>query len=286
MKKHPQPPLLPSLLPIILSFQSIFAIDFVFNGFDPANTSLYGVATIQSRILTLTNDTTFTIGRALYPSKIRTKEPNSSLVLPFSTSFIFSIAPYRDSLPGHGMVFLFVPFKGIKGASEGQHLGFVNRTNDGKSTNHLFGIEFDVFQNEEFGDINANHVGINLNSLTSEEAQAAGYWPDNQRNNDEKSFKELKLNSGKNYQVWIDYADFHINVTMAPVGMKRPRKPLLNVPINLSWVLEEEIFSVCDVGTRRFSDENVIGIGGNGKVYKGVLVGVEVAMKRIVSGKQ
>ncbi|KAA8519792.1 hypothetical protein F0562_014118 [Nyssa sinensis] len=387
MKKHPQPPLLPSLLPIILSFQSIFAIDFVFNGFDPANTSLYGVATIQSRILTLTNDTAFTIGRALYPSKIRTKEPSSSLVLPFSTSFIFSMAPYRDSLPGHGIVFLFVPFTGIKGATEGQHLGFVNRTNDGNSTNHLFGIEFDVFQNEEFRDINANHVGINLNSLTSINAQDAGYWPDNQSNNDEKSFKELKLNNGKNYQVWIDYADFHINVTMAPVGMKRPRKPLLNVPINLSWVLEEEMYVgftaatgrlveahrilawsfsnsnfalgealittglpsfelpkssvfrsngfiagmtvglfflvvLCcvvslfvikrnrrrrrereemeeweleywphrityqeiDAATRRFSEENVIGIGGNGKVYKGVLVGgVEVAVKRIVS---
>ncbi|KAF5184592.1 L-type lectin-domain containing receptor kinase VII.1 [Thalictrum thalictroides] len=40
----------------------------------------------------------------------------------------------------------------------------------------------------------------------------------------------------------------------------------------------QEIFNV----TKGFSDENVIGIGGNGKVYKGVIEGgVEVAVKRI-----
>lgn len=33
--------------------------------------------------------------------------------------------------------------------------------------------------------------------------------------------------------------------------------------------------------TMGFSEENVIGFGGNGKVYKGVLAGVEVAVKRI-----
>ena len=209
---------------------------------------LYGSATVESRILTLTNDTNFLIGRALYPQKITTKKPNSSYVYPFSTSFIFSMVPYKNTLPGHGMVFIFVPFTGIEGATSSQNLGLLNYTN-GNSKSHVFGVEFDVFKNQEFDDISANHVGIDMNSLKSVEAHDAGYWPNSQGSNnansgaqDEKSFKELKLNNGENYQVWIDYSDSLINVTMAPVGLARPQRPLLSVPLNLSEVFEDEMY--------------------------------------------
>lgn len=209
---------------------------------------LYGSATVESRILTLTNETNFMIGRALYPQKIPTKKPNSSYVYPFSTSFIFSMAPYKNTLPGHGMVFIFVPFTGIEGATSSQNLGLLNYTN-GNSKSHVFGVEFDVFKNQEFDDISANHVGIDVNSLKSVEAHDAGYWPNSQGSNntysgaqDEKSFKELKLNNGENYQVWIDYSDSLINVTMAPVGLARPQRPLLSVPLNLSEVFEDEMY--------------------------------------------
>ncbi|THG23917.1 L-type lectin-domain containing receptor kinase VII.1 [Camellia sinensis] len=385
MKNHPQPPhlLLLFLLPIILSLHSTSSLEFLFNGFDPSNISLYGIATLESKILTLTNQTNFTIGRALYPSKIPTKDPNSSLVRRFSTSFVFSMAPFKGgSLPGHGIVFLFVPYTGIQSATSAQNLGFLNHTNNGNPNNHVFGIEFDCFQNQEFNDISANHVGIDLNSLTSTSSHDAGYYS----GDGDKSFNGLKLNNGKNYQVWIDYADFQINVTMAVAGMKRPSRPLLNVSMNLSQVFEDEMYvgftaatgqlvqahrilawsfsnsnfslsealittglpsfelpnssvfqskgfiagmtvggffvvvgcsvfalflvkrkrrrererdemedweleywphrmnyQEIDAATRGFCDENVIGIGGNGKVYKGVLPGggVEVAVKRI-----
>lgn len=375
MKKHPQY----LLLTLILTIQSISATDFVFNGFHSADILLYGNATIESRILTLTNDTTFSIGRALYPTKIITKQPNVSGVLPFSTSFIFAMEPYKDRLPGHGIVFLFVPHIGIQGSSSAQHLGLFNFTNNGNPTNHVFGIEFDVFKNEEFQDINDNHVGIDVNSLVSVASEGAGYWPD------KGSFKKLKLNSGKIYQVWIDYADNNVSVTIAPVGTTKPKQPLLNIFINFSEVFEEEMYvgftastgalieshkilawsysnsnfslsealitrglpsfelpgislykskgfiagmavgvflisimflvvvfliirknrrrkrereeiedweleywphrikyQEIDAATKSFSDENVIGIGGNGKVYRGILPGrAEVAVKRI-----
>lgn len=209
---------------------------------------LYGSATVESRILTLTNETNFMIGRALYPQKIPTKKPNSSYVYPFSTSFIFSMAPYKNTLPGHGMVFIFVPVTGIEGATSSQNLGLLNYTN-GNSKSHVFGVEFDVFKNQEFDDISANHVGIDMNSLKSVEAHDAGYWPNSQGSNntnsgaqEEKSFKELKLNNGENYQVWIDYSDSLINVTMAPVGLARPHRPLLSVPLNLSEVFVDEMY--------------------------------------------
>lgn len=297
------------------------------------------------------------------------------------------MAPYKNILPGHGLVFIVVPKTGIDGVSSSQNLGFLNRTNDGNPNNSVFGVEFDVFKNQEFDDIDDNHVGINLNSLKSTAAHAAGYWQDDSNGAaaDEKSFKKLKLNSGENYQVWIEYSDSYMNVTMARVGMKRPISPLLIVSLNLSDIFEDEMYigftsstgalveshmilawsfsdsnislseSLVTAGlpsfvlpkgsifrskgfiagitvggfvaialfavlcfclmkrqrrrareraemeeweleywphkityqeieraTKGFSEENVIGVGGNGKVYKGVLpLGAEVAVKRI-----
>lgn len=266
MKRHH--PLLLLILSISTFFGSASAEDFVFNGFNSSDMLLYGVADIESRVLTLTNQTSFAIGRALYPSKIPAKSPNSSDVVPFSTSFIFSIAPYEDILPGHGIVFLFAPVTGIEGATSSQHLGFLNRTNDGNSTNHVFGVKFDVFKNEEFGDISDNHVGINVNSLTSMSAHEAGYWPDNGKissgggnsssEEDEKSFKRLQLNNGKNYQVWIDYMDFHINVTMAVAGKTRPQHPLLSVALNLSDVFLDDMYVGFTAATGRLVESHRI----------------------------
>ncbi|KAG6638634.1 hypothetical protein I3843_Q006400 [Carya illinoinensis] len=267
MNKHndQRPVLMFLLLPIFLFFRSISAVDFAFNGFNSSDMLLYGFATVESRVLTLTNRTTSTIGRALYRKKIPAKRPNSSYVYPFSTSFIFSMAPYKNTLAGHGIVFLFVPFTGITGATSAVYLGLLNFTNNGNSDDHIFGVEFDTFMNEEFADISANHVGIDVNSLVSIKAHDAGYWPDNQRDNngsdidDANSFKELKLNNGENYQVWIDYSDSLINVTMAPAGMKRPLRPLLlNVSLNLSEVFKDEMYVGFTSATGKLVESNKI----------------------------
>ncbi|CAK9327430.1 unnamed protein product [Citrullus colocynthis] len=223
----------------LLLFSSISAVDFLFNGFNSTAVSLYGNATIESRFIALTNQTNFSIGRALYPSKIPTKPPNSSSPYPFSASFIFAMAPYRDTLPGHGLVFIFVPTTGIEGTASAQNLGFLNFTLNGNPNNHVFGIEFDVFANEEFSDPNDNHVGINLNSLTSFVTGEAGFWSDG---GGADSFNRFRLNSGENYQVWVDYSDFQMNVTMAPVGMKKPRRPLINTSLNLSGIFMDEMY--------------------------------------------
>ncbi|CAK7322463.1 unnamed protein product [Dovyalis caffra] len=354
------------------------SLEFIFNtNFTSTNLLTYGTATTESSILSLANDTTFTIGRALYPSRIPTKEQNSSTPLPFSTSFIFSIVPYKNRLPGHGFAFVFFPSTGIHGASSAQHLGLFNLTNDGSSSNHVLAVEFDTFMNQEFNDVNDNHVGVDVNSLTSVAQYEAGFWED-----DEK-FQGLKLNDGVNYQVWIDYKDSRINVTMAKAGASRPRKPLISELLNISGVFLDEMYvgfcgatgqlvqshkilswsysnsnfsigdalvtrhlpsfatlkksvskstgfivgvSICCVlvmgcgvsiyvvlntrkrrnekkekvedwelqywphrieyqkiyaATKGFRKENVIGFGGNGNVYKGILEGTEVAVKRM-----
>ncbi|XP_010260206.1 PREDICTED: L-type lectin-domain containing receptor kinase VII.1-like [Nelumbo nucifera] len=371
------------LLFLFLFFPSTSTVDLVFNGFASSDLLSYGNASLESRILILTNNSAFSIGRALYPTKIPTRPPNSFTFLPFYTSFIFSIAPNEGQLSGHGLVFIFAPTTGINGTSSSQNLGLFNRTNSGSPTNHVLGIEFDVFQNQEFNDINDNHVGIDVNSLTSLTVQPAGYWGE-KKNDQNGTFHDLKLNNGANYQVWIDYSNSQLNVTMVRAGLKRPQLPLISTPINLSDVLLDEMYvgftaatgqlveyhrilawcfsnsnvSIGDslltsnlpsfvppkssvlrskgviagitvavvvvlvcaalislllvkkrrrmrereemeeweleywphrvtykevhAATKGFSEENVIGVGGNGKVYKGVLSGgPEVAVKRI-----
>ncbi|KAL4347601.1 hypothetical protein GQ457_17G005450 [Hibiscus cannabinus] len=373
-----------SVTTLLLFFSSVSSLEFVYNtNFDPTNLITFGDAAIDSSsILSLTN-ATFSIGRALYPLKIPVKSSNSSKVLPFSTSFIFSISPLKGFLPGHGFAFAFFPSAGVSGASSAQNLGLFNFTNNGNPNSRVFGVEFDVFANQEFDDINGNHVGVDLNSLKSVASSPAGVWGGEKDDN----FKGLKLNNGVNYQVWIDYQDSIINVSMAQVGDIRPRRPLMSVFVNLSVVFLDEMhvgfagstgqmveshrilawsfsnsnFSIGDAlviinlpsflppkdsvfqstgfivgvtigvvllvisflivmyfvcfrhtrkrnaaedgdledweleywphridyqeifaATKAFSDENVIGSGGNGNVYKGVLKGgLEIAVKKI-----
>ncbi|KAI9072292.1 hypothetical protein K1719_045736 [Acacia pycnantha] len=190
------------LLPIFSFSDSSLAVDFIFNGFTSPPTSYSTAMPLLNLESYLSLMTKFSLLVVLFPSKIPTKNPNSSYVHPFSTSFIFAMAPYKNVLPGHGLVFLFTPVRGIQGTNSAQHLGSLNFTNNGDSGNHVFGVEFDVFMNQEFDDINDNHVGID---------------------------------------VWIDYRDSLVNVTMAKVGTKQPHRPLLSVS-NLSEVFEDEMY--------------------------------------------
>ncbi|CAA0825108.1 L-type lectin-domain containing receptor kinase VII.1 [Striga hermonthica] len=239
MESKRQALLLLRILAGILAVQLTSAVDFLFNGFDATGSvSLYGTAAVESNTLSLTQRSSFSIGRALYPSRIPARRPNSSAVIPFSTSFIFAMAPYEGLLPGHGLVFLFVPHSGIEGSSSAQNLGFLNFTNNGDSDNHVLGVEFDCFMNQEFNDISDNHVGVDVNSLVSVRAHEAGYYA----GEDDDSFEDLDLNSGRNYQVWIDYVNGTLAVAMAPVGLRRPDRPLLSVALNLSEVFQDEMY--------------------------------------------
>ncbi|KAK9216527.1 hypothetical protein WN944_008536 [Citrus x changshan-huyou] len=87
--------------------ESTGALMFAFDGFNTSKLLLYGNAKLDSGAISLTQDTTFSIGRALY----------------------------------HALVFIFVPSAGIQGAAASQYLGFLNRTNDGNMNNNVFGID-------------------------------------------------------------------------------------------------------------------------------------------------
>ncbi|KAG6481088.1 L-type lectin-domain containing receptor kinase VII.1-like [Zingiber officinale] len=253
IKSSTPPPLLLVLLLLNFHFLHTPAIELLFNGFKSNDLILYGNASLEPhpsssdlasnssgrRYLSLTTYSNYSVGRALLPFPVRTKDANSSAVLPFSTSFLFSIAPVPSVFPGHGLAFLLAPAAGTFGAVASQHLGLFNLTSNGDAAARVVAVEFDVFKNEEFRDINSNHVGVDLNSLTSVSAAAAGYWPDENG----ASFVDLTLNDGTIYQAWVDYVSGRLNVTMAPAALcRKPLRPLISVQMDLSNVFLDEMY--------------------------------------------
>lgn len=89
-----------------------------------------------------------------------------------------------------------------------------------------------------------------MNSLISLYSQPAGFWGG--RNGDE--LEELRLDNGENYQVWIEFLDSRLNVTMAVAGKRKPQRPLISKPIDLSDVLFNDMYVGFSGSTGRMVD--------------------------------
>ncbi|KAI5603443.1 hypothetical protein BDE02_01G219500 [Populus trichocarpa] len=213
---------------------------FFYNGFKGANLSLDGIASIHPNgLLELTNASKQQIGHAFFPFPFHfNTSSNNSRSLSFSTNFVFAMVPESPMRGGHGIAFTISPSTDFNGATATQYLGLFNSTTIGLSSNHLLAIELDAIRSPEFGDINDNHVGIDVNNLTSIQSAPASYFSEHGGN------EILQLISGDPMQVWIDYDEMDklLNVTLAPVSVTKPRKPLLSTTIDLSLVLLDSMY--------------------------------------------
>ncbi|XP_056170380.1 L-type lectin-domain containing receptor kinase IV.1-like [Syzygium oleosum] len=212
---------------------------FVYNGFGLAKLSLDETARVTPNgLLKLTNNTKQQMGHAFHPDPVRFKNSPNGSVFSFSTTFVFAIQPQYATLSGHGIVFVVAPQRGLPGSLQSQYLGMFNKIDNNKNTNHVFGVELDTILNSEFQDINNNHVGIDLNGLTSANATPAGYYADG------GEFKNLTLISGKAMQVWVDYdgTEKQIHVTLAPIKVQKPQTPLLSLSRDLTPIINENMY--------------------------------------------
>jgi serine/threonine protein kinase len=212
---------------------------FVYSGFTGAPLALDGTAVITaSGLLELTNGTAQLKGHAVHPAPLRFQRTPDGPVRSFSASFVFGIIPPYSDLSGHGIVF-FVGKDSFANALPSQYLGFLNTANNGNASNHVFGVELDTIRSTEFKDPDDNHVGIDVNSLTSVNATTAGYYDDGTG-----AFRNLTLISAKPMQVWVDYdgETVRINVFLAPLGTPKPSRPLVSATQNLSDVLVDPAY--------------------------------------------
>ncbi|KAI8014384.1 L-type lectin-domain containing receptor kinase I.8 [Camellia lanceoleosa] len=214
---------------------------FIYNGFQGANLHLDGLAQIlQNGLLQLTNTSQQQSGHAFYQLPIRFNTSSSGLpeTLSFSTNFVFAIVPEIQNISGgHGIAFTISPSRDFTKAQASEYLGLLNNTNIGFPSNHLLAIELDTVKSFGMNDINDNHVGIDVNSLTSNVSEHAAYYSSSEGIN-----KSLELKSGNPIQVWIDYDGVKLNVTLAPIESLKPVQPLLSMRINVSSILLDSMY--------------------------------------------
>ncbi|XP_023640208.1 L-type lectin-domain containing receptor kinase V.4-like isoform X2 [Capsella rubella] len=191
---------------------------------------------------TLTNTKKHVCGEAFNDEPFPFKNSTNGNMTSFSFTFFFAIVPEHRDRGAHGMAFVISPTRGLSGAFADQYLGIFNDTNNGKSSNHVIAVELDIHKDDEFGDIDDNHVGINFNGLRSVVSAPAGYY-------DQKGqFKNVSLISGNLLRVTILYSqeEKQLNVTLSsPHEAYFPNKPLLVLNQDLSpYFLEKMYFGL------------------------------------------
>ncbi|XP_008807905.2 L-type lectin-domain containing receptor kinase SIT2-like [Phoenix dactylifera] len=232
-----------SLLLVICVLTGITATkydEFTYNGFKRSELYLDGVAEITPNgLLRLTNTTRRQQGHAFHKVPLHLRNTSDGNVYSFSTCFVFAILPEYPDVGGNGLALVLSPTRGLPGALSNQYLGLFNSTNNGNSSNHVLAIELDAIFNMEFGDIDNNHLGIDVNGLRSMNAAPASYFIEKIGKS-----KNLSLTSGKPMQVWVDYSnpEKKLNVTISPISVPKPSHPLLSSSINLSSVILDTMY--------------------------------------------
>ncbi|TVU02969.1 hypothetical protein EJB05_51515, partial [Eragrostis curvula] len=234
-----------ALLLVPSSAAAAGAEEFVLAGFARENVTTSGAAEVTaSGLLRLTNETNERFGHGFYPVPVRLKDNASSTGAPrsFSTTFVVALAPLYPNAHGHGLAFALAPSPTVPGALAGKNLGLFNTSTDlGQARSQVVAVELDTAMDEEFGDVDDNHVGVDVNGLRSVNATPAGYFDDLAGNR----FVNLSLIGGaKPLQVWVEYdgATMRLEVTVSPAGAARPAVPLVSCVVNLSSYVADDTY--------------------------------------------
>ncbi|XP_052190550.1 L-type lectin-domain containing receptor kinase S.6 [Diospyros lotus] len=194
------------------------------------NVTLSGDAHFTNNSITLTQELNcisshsnfpppFGIGRAFYVLPIRFLDSSTNATASFSCRFSFQIIPSSFCPFGDGLAFFITSDPDSVGLSGGS-MGLPEQDS-------YLAVEFDTSFNPSLGDINDNHVGIDVNTVES--LYSIDLFQ-----------KGISLKSGKQITAWIEYIDSEkvIRVWLGYSKLK-PRTPLLVAPIDLSNHFEE-----------------------------------------------
>ncbi|KAK6156164.1 hypothetical protein DH2020_010412 [Rehmannia glutinosa] len=170
------------------------------------------------------------------PIKLFSSNSKSRKPVSFSTDFSFSISPHN----GDGLAFLVVPKNFISKFST-ENFGVLKE-------NRFLGVEFDTSADENVGDVNANHVGVDVGSLVSVKTSNV-------------SSINLVLNSGLKLHSWVDYdsSSKRIEIRLGKFGSARPYNPLLVYQVDLGemWRNEEVLVGLSSSSGKSMQISNV-----------------------------
>ncbi|KGN58728.1 probable L-type lectin-domain containing receptor kinase VI.1 [Cucumis sativus] len=235
-----------ALLSVFIFFEAhALPSSFIYPGFNNTSLDREGASVVKPYgALRLTNISQNVIGHAFHPTSFRMFEQSSDSspnVLSFSTTFVFAIEPSSPGQGGYGLAFAIAPSTKFSGAGSGHYLGLFNSSNNGNPSNHIFAIEFDTVNGHgEERNTKGNHVGIDINDISSVTSKPASY-----SDYGEAHEHDLQMDSGDPIIVWVEYDGPKkiVNVTIAPLKHKRkPTKSLLSYPIDLKPFLKEQMF--------------------------------------------
>ncbi|CAN8275406.1 unnamed protein product [Cochlearia groenlandica] len=216
------------------------------------NLTLYGDAYFRDNTISLTqqqpcfpspppnsSSVSSGIGRAVYNPKIKFLEPSKNATVSFSCRFSFSIISSPSCPFGDGLAFLIASNPDSFVFSN----GFFALPDPSLDTNDSYvAVEFDTRFDPNLGDINDNHIGINIDSIFSVASVDA-------------VTKGIDLKCNREMMAWIEYSDV-VKLLRVFVGysMVKPKSPVLATQIDLTGKFKEYMY----VG---FSASNSIGFG-------------------------
>ncbi|CAK9142114.1 unnamed protein product [Ilex paraguariensis] len=166
----------------------------------------------------LTNPMPSSSGLLIHDKPLKFLGSDSTHPASFYTDFTFSISPHD----GEGISFIIAPTDFPRKLSGKGSFGL-------SGVDRFLGIEFDTKIDENVGDENANHIGIDVSSLVSLKVSNV-------------SSVNLVLNSGVKLHSWIDYdaRSKILEIRLNKFGSTRPHGPLLMYQIDLSEMWKEE----------------------------------------------
>ncbi|KAJ0230523.1 Legume lectin domain-containing protein [Hirschfeldia incana] len=200
------------------------------------NLTLYGDAFFRGHTISLTqqqpcfptpspkNCSSSGLGRALYVHPIKFLEPSTNTTASFSCRFSFTIIPSPSCPFGDGFAFLITS----NAESFAFSNGFLALPDPALDPHGSFvAVEFDTSFDPIHGDINDNHVGVDVNSIVSVASVDA-------------ISKGIDLKSGREMMVWIEYSDV-LKLIRVWVGYSRvkPKSPVLAAQVDLAGKFKE-----------------------------------------------
>ena len=193
------------------SYQS--NVQFNFNGFSLTDVSYFNFtqySNIQFTALQVTYDTGSrdvailnASGQITYNTPLHLWDTEYNYTASFNTSFLINMGPTQDNgtnISGGGMAFILSsnPAQDVPN-SYGSGLGLIDPSNHSSPTNasRFVAIEFDTFYDPGIDPYNANHVGIDVDTVKSVVTQDLDAY--------NITLNQNLVNMGTNTCVWIDY---------------------------------------------------------------------------------